>query len=83
MRQTQDPRGSATRWGPLFGAHARDWIECPVSFDDTSTAARAFIGAGPMQLAIHHSGQQAVADAVWDALVPFIGTNGQITLPAW
>jgi len=25
MAQTQPPSGSAARWGPLFGSHARDW----------------------------------------------------------
>jgi len=29
-----------------------DEIECPVHFEDTATAVRAFIGACPMQLAI-------------------------------
>lgn len=27
MQEHQQPRGSATRWGPLFGARARDWAE--------------------------------------------------------
>jgi SAM-dependent methyltransferase len=27
MAQTQPPSGSAARWGPLFGARARDWAE--------------------------------------------------------
>jgi len=27
MTQTQQGSGSAGRWGPLFGAHARDWAE--------------------------------------------------------
>ena len=27
MAQTQQPIGSAARWGRLFGAHARDWAE--------------------------------------------------------
>ena len=58
-------------------------IECPVSFDDADTAARAFVGAGPMALAIRHSGEQTVAQAVHDALAPFTGTNGRVTLAAW
>lgn len=61
---------------------ADEEIDSPVGFDDTDTAARAFIGAGPMQLAIQHSGEQAVAGAVHDALGPFTGTDGHITLPA-
>jgi hypothetical protein len=55
----------------------------PVTFDDLETAQRAFIGAGPMQPAIHQSGDQTVAAAVSDALVPFTATNGQVVLPAW
>jgi SAM-dependent methyltransferase len=48
-----------------------DEIECPAGFDDTDTAARAFIGAGPMQLAIRRSGEQTIAGALRDALTPF------------
>jgi SAM-dependent methyltransferase len=54
----------------------------PVTFDDPHTAHRAFTGAGPLQPAIRHSGQQAVANAVRDALAPFTETDGQIVLPA-
>lgn len=60
-----------------------DEIACPVAFNDISTAARAFIGAGPMQLAIQQSGDSAIAEALRDALAPFAGAGGQITLPAW
>lgn len=66
-----------------LAAHDDDEIECPVSFDDADTAARAFVGAGPMALAIQHSGEQAIAQAVRDALAPFTGTDGRVTLPAW
>ena len=27
MQESRQPGGSATRWGPLFGGHARDWAE--------------------------------------------------------
>ena len=27
MQENRQPGGSATRWGPLFGGHARDWAE--------------------------------------------------------
>ena len=60
-----------------------DEIECPASFDDSNTAARAFVGAGPMALAIQNSGEQAIGQAVRDALAPFTGTDGPVTLPAW
>jgi SAM-dependent methyltransferase len=58
-------------------------VDCRVRFDDDRTAARAVIGAGPMQLAIQRSGEQTVAEAVHDALTPFIEPAGRVTLPAW
>jgi hypothetical protein len=33
-------------------------------------------------LAIQNSGEQAVAEAVRDALAPFIGKDGRVSLPA-
>jgi SAM-dependent methyltransferase len=57
-------------------------IECPVVFDDANAAARAFVGAGPVALAIRQSGEQAITEAVMDALRPFTD-NGRVTLPAW
>ncbi|MGH3477450.1 MAG: hypothetical protein ACRDQD_11480 [Nocardioidaceae bacterium] len=60
-----------------------DEIDCPVRFDDPDAAARAFTGAGPMQLATRQSGQQAIAQAVRDALARFTDPGGQVTLPAW
>ena len=58
-------------------------IESLIVFDDAVGAVRAFVGAGPTALAIGHSGELAVAQAVQDALGPFIGTNGRVTLPTW
>lgn len=58
-----------------------DEINCPVGFDDADTAARAFLGAGRMLVAIEHSGEQAIAHAVREALAPFTGTRGRVTLP--
>jgi SAM-dependent methyltransferase len=58
-------------------------VDCRVHFDDDKTAARALIGAGPMQLAIHQSGEQTVAQAVREALTPFTEPGGRVTLPAW
>jgi SAM-dependent methyltransferase len=60
-----------------------DEIDCPVGFDDTETAAHAFIGAGPMQLATRHSGEQTIAQAVREALTPFTGLDRRVSLPAW
>jgi SAM-dependent methyltransferase len=57
-------------------------IECPVIFNQTKDAVRAFIGAGPMQLAIMQSGERDVRDAVQEALTPFSEPSGRVTLPA-
>jgi hypothetical protein len=57
-------------------------IELSIVFDDSDSAERAFVGAGPTQLAIQNSGEQAVAQAVRDALAPFTGKDGRVTLSA-
>jgi SAM-dependent methyltransferase len=57
-------------------------IDCPVQYGDAETAARAFLGAGPTQLAIRDSGKQAVAQAVRNALNSFTQPDGRVTLPA-
>jgi SAM-dependent methyltransferase len=58
-------------------------IECPVVFEAADAAARAFMGAGPMALAIQRSGEPAVAQAVRAALGPFTGPDGRVLLPSW
>ena len=58
-------------------------IECPIVFADAEAAGRAFLGAGPTQLAITNSGEAAVAEAVHAALEPFTDPEGQVVLPAW
>jgi SAM-dependent methyltransferase len=58
-------------------------IDCPIVFADADEAQRAFLGAGPTQLAIGHYGEAAVADAVQAALEPFTGPDGHVALPAW
>jgi SAM-dependent methyltransferase len=58
-------------------------IECPIVFTDVESAELAFLGAGPTQLAIAHSGEAAVADAVHAALGSFTGPGGRVELPAW
>jgi hypothetical protein len=60
-----------------------DEIECPSVFVDMDAAQRAFMGAGPMQLAVNASGAAAVADAVRTGLNPFIQRDGQVVLQAW
>jgi hypothetical protein len=63
--------------------HEDDEIESLIFFDDASGAVRAFMGAGPTALAIGQSGEPAVARAVRDALGPFTGMDGRVTLPTW
>ncbi len=58
-------------------------IECPIVFDDTSVAVRAFLGAGPASVAVRHSGEDAVKKATGQALASFTGPDGSVTLPAW
>jgi SAM-dependent methyltransferase len=60
-----------------------DEIECPVVFDDVAAAEHAFMGAGPMQLAIEESGDAAVAEAVRSGLEPFAASDGRIVLDGW
>ncbi|MDP8927951.1 MAG: class I SAM-dependent methyltransferase, partial [Actinomycetota bacterium] len=59
-----------------------DELEYTIVFEDAATATRAFVGAGPMTLAIHYSGEQAIDRAVRDALAPFTSSDGRVTLPA-
>jgi len=58
-------------------------IDCSVVFEDLAAAERAFMGAGPMQLAISASGEAAVADAVRTGLEPFAGGDQRVVLDSW
>jgi hypothetical protein len=60
-----------------------DEIDCAVTFHDAEDAVRGFIGAGPMQLAIVHSGERAIDEALRKALALFSEADGRVTLPAW
>lgn len=60
-----------------------DEFEFPVVFDSVDSAARGFVGAGPMALAIGHSGEGSVYDAVRVSLRPFTDSDGHVVLPAW
>jgi SAM-dependent methyltransferase len=60
-----------------------DEIECPIVFEDVDTAERAFMGAGPTQLAIGNAGVSAVRVAVHDAFEPFVEADARVVLPAW
>ena len=67
------------------GLSARDdqEVETPIAFDDVDVAIRAFLGAGPTQIAIGHSGEEAVTHAVQEGLGRFTGADGHVTLPGW
>jgi hypothetical protein len=60
-----------------------DEIECLIVFDDVTAAQRAFMAAGPTQLAISNSGEATVAEALCSALEPFTDNRGRVVLPAW
>jgi SAM-dependent methyltransferase len=60
-----------------------DEVESLIAFGDAAGAVRAFVGAGPTALAIGHSGEPAVAQAVREALGAFTGTDGRVRLPTW
>jgi SAM-dependent methyltransferase len=57
-------------------------IECPIVFEDADAAERAFLGAGPTQLAIENSGEATVAEAVHSGLEPFTDSDGRVLLAA-
>jgi hypothetical protein len=52
-------------------------------FADTAAAVEAFLSAGATALAVQHSGQSAVATALYDALTAFSGEGDQVSLPGW
>ena len=58
-------------------------VDCPIVFEHVGAAERAFMGAGPTQLAIENSGEATVAEAVRSALEPFTDDDGRVLLPAW
>ncbi|MGH8836618.1 MAG: class I SAM-dependent methyltransferase, partial [Actinomycetes bacterium] len=57
-------------------------IEATMVFPDTGAAVAAFLSAGATALAIRHSGQHAVEQALHEALAPFT-KDGQVILPGW
>jgi SAM-dependent methyltransferase len=66
-----------------LAVHLDDEIGLSIVFDDADTAERAFLGAGPTALAIQSSSERVVAQALRDAIAPFMGTDGRVMLPAW
>jgi SAM-dependent methyltransferase len=65
-----------------LAVHEDDEIDCPIEFVDLDLATRAFMGAGPTQLAIRRSGDQAIAQVVREALTAFTLPDGRVRLPA-
>lgn len=63
--------------------HEDDEMDCPIRFSDLETAELAFIGAGPVQMAIEHLGEDAIRRAVRNAIGPLVDAQGGITLAAW
>ena len=59
-----------------------DEIDCPIVFDDVATAERAFMAAGPTQLAIGSAGERTVAETITSALESFTDRRGRVLLPA-
>ena len=60
-----------------------DDVQSLTVLKDADTAMRAFVGAGPTALAIRHSGEEAVADALRRALVAFTDDDGAVRLRGW
>jgi hypothetical protein len=63
--------------------HEDDEIACPIVLEDVDSAERAFLAAGPTQLAIGNSGEAVVSEAIRGALEPFMVDDGRVVLPAW
>ncbi|MGN6564207.1 MAG: class I SAM-dependent methyltransferase [Thermomicrobiales bacterium] len=58
-------------------------FDCSPVFSNVDEAVRAFTGAGPMILAIRHSGQEAVIETLRATLTRFAAPSGQILVPSW
>ena len=58
-------------------------IAATTVFPDTGAAVGAFLSAGATMLASRHSGHEDVEKALYDALAPFTGDHGTVTLPGW
>jgi hypothetical protein len=56
-------------------------IDCPILFKDAAAALRAFVGAGPTAIAIQHSGEPTVAQALAESLRRFIRPDDRVMLP--
>jgi SAM-dependent methyltransferase len=64
-------------------AYEDEELEWPIVFEDIAAAERAFLGAGPTQLAIEYAGEATVAEAVRSALEQFTDADGRVLLRAW
>ena len=63
--------------------HSDETIGATTVFTDAAAAVEAFLSAGATELAVQHSGQSAVATALYDALTQFTGEGDQVSLPGW
>jgi SAM-dependent methyltransferase len=59
-------------WRP----RAQQEVSCPFVFHDLETALRALLAAGPVSLAIAHSGEERVRAVFTAALVPYKSASG-------
>ena len=61
---------------------ADEEVDGTVGLADPPAAVRAFLGTGATALALAHSGEPAVADALRSALVRWTAADGSVHLPA-
>lgn len=66
-----------------MSALADETVEATSVFPERAAAVDAFLSAGATAVAVGHSGQPAVEAALHDALAPFTGAGGRVTLPGW
>lgn len=66
-----------------LGVHEDVDVECPSVFDGPDDAVRAFLGAGPVALAVGNAGEVAVADEIRQAVRPLAERDGTVTLANW
>jgi SAM-dependent methyltransferase len=55
-------------------------VECSWFYSDETTALRGLLSAGPAVSAINHSGEQAVSEAILEAIAPFRCRSGMYLL---
>jgi hypothetical protein len=58
-------------------------IAATTVFANAAAAVEVILSAGATELAVQHSGQSAVANALYDALSQFTGQCDQVSLLGW